>query len=156
MRDNIGTGPGRRAFQGLGLLLVVGATGCGTSVGSVSGKVTFKGEPVGGGIVTFHLPGKPAKTAPIGPDGSYSIDDVPIGELKIAVDTSTAKPAEPPPEGTVPQNMPPEARKSAVYGGKRPEGGKYVEIPANYSDTNTSGLTYTVKTGSQTHKIELK
>ena len=34
--------------------------------------------------------------------------------------------------------------------------GKYVPIPARYSDAGQSGLTYTIQAGPQTHDLELE
>jgi hypothetical protein len=153
MRDIVGWGP----RLGLAVAMVFGAAGCGGS-GTVSGKVTYKGEPLGRGTVVFVSPGKATVTAPIAADGSYSIPKVPAGRVKIAVETKSAKGAEPP-QGMMPPrgaNVPPEAKNSPLYGGQRPAGGKFVEIPKDYADPDKSNLTYTVTDGPQTHNIDLK
>jgi len=53
--------------------------------GGVSGTVTLDGKPAGGGTIRFE----PAKGAPvtgtIGPDGSYKVQDLPVGDVKITV-----------------------------------------------------------------------
>jgi hypothetical protein len=52
--------------------------GCGESVSPVTGKVTWKGEPVKGGTIIFrpaepgNRPGSPA-SATVGEDGTYSL-----------------------------------------------------------------------------------
>jgi len=117
--------------------------------GTVSGKVTYKGKPLPGGNVTFA--GKDGKSlaAAIHEDGTYSLEKVPPGEYKVAVETESL-------------------RKAAPGGGVPPKGGdkiapppaadapKYVAIPVKYANPETSGLTYTVKTGKQTFDIDLE
>jgi hypothetical protein len=130
--------------------------GCGSS-GSVSGKVYFHQKPLGGGTVTFASPGNKTVVSQIGPDGSFTIPKIPTGEVQIAVETESAKPSEerggmrPPKE----VDVPPEAQKSGIYAGKRPEGMTYVPIPSQYADPEKSGVTYTVESGSQEHDIKL-
>src|SRR5262249_25120035 len=63
------------ALLGLGLLLV---TSCGSGLSSVRGKVTYKGQPIKGAVVTFHpVGGDPLRaTRPTGvtaEDGSYTL-----------------------------------------------------------------------------------
>jgi hypothetical protein len=142
---------------GLALLLLFGAAGC-SSYGTVSGKVSHKGQTLGGGTVVFFSPGKGSVPAQISPDGSYTIAKVPIGPVKISVETASAKPAAAPKGMTPPPgaaNVPPDAANSPVYGGQKSSGGKYVPIPENYGDPEKSGLSYTVQSGSQSHNIEL-
>lgn len=77
---------------GTPLLLALGmlaATGC-SSEGNVSGKISYQGKPLTGGIVVFMSPGG-SRTAQIGEDGTYSISHMPIGLAKIAVDTRSAQ-----------------------------------------------------------------
>src|SRR5439155_2848316 len=85
------TGGRLRLAAALGMLVCLAATGCGSN-GSVSGKLSYKGEPLGGGVVVFTVEGQANASSEIGPDGSYHIDKIPVGTAKIAVDTSSAKP----------------------------------------------------------------
>jgi hypothetical protein len=147
----------RQARLGLGLALMLGALGCSSSA-TVSGKITHKGQALGGGTVAFFSPGKSSVVSQISPDGSYTIAKIPTGPVKIAVETGSAKPAAAPKGMTPPPgaaNLPPDAANSPVYGGQKPSGGKYVPIPENYGDPEKSNLTYTVQSGSQTHNIDL-
>jgi len=141
----------------LALAASVGLAGCGSSTGNVTGKVSYKGTVLKGGNVTFAgEDGKNPQTAPIAEDGSYSIQKMPVGPVKITVETKSlgkvAKaPSNTPAGGKVP---PPEA-------GYRPPdpaeaARRFVEIPDKYSDPAKSDLTYTVTPGSQSHDIELK
>ena len=137
--------------------------GCGSAVNpnapaTVSGKVTYNGSPVPGGTLSFH--GKDVVyPTPIGPDGSYLGRDFPIGELTVTVDTEalnperkTAKPypgkAMAGPDKMAEQFRPPPEGVTATPG-------TYVKIPAKFKDKTKSGLTVTLKSGSQTHNFEL-
>ncbi len=147
---------------GLALALTCGAAGCKSS-GTVMGKVTYKGETVGGGTVIFLAPGKPAVVANIGPNGHYTATGVPTGLVKIGVETTSARPGAEPPPGMKPPKgveLPPEARNSPIYGGgggnSRSGGAKYVEIPGNYADPEKSGLSLTVNGGEQEFNIPLE
>jgi hypothetical protein len=138
--------------------LLTGTIGCKKSLHSttheeVSGKVLFNGKPLPGGRVTFAaIEGGFASTRPIDEKGNYKID-APIGDVLISVDNRMF----------LPRDAKKQARQQAVHP-KRPaaqaeeEGpskGRYVPIPERYANCDTSGLTYTVKPGPQTHDIEL-
>ena len=157
MNDNR-LGCGRRiAAPCLLALLCLAAGGCGGATGSVSGKVTYKGEPLGGGQVLFYSVGQATATSPIGPDGTYNIDKIAAGPVKIAVETASAKPAKRPPgiPTPPPDAMIKDASTSPLYNPQGQSKGKYVPIPEEYGDAEKSGLTYTVTGGSQSHDIDL-
>ncbi len=153
-----------RRFIPTGVLcLLVLATGCSAS-GKISGKVTFKDKPLTGGTVLFvSTEGRGTGRSPISEDGSYTIEKMAAGPVKIAVETSSAQegasgPRRSPPKSMQPgsgADLPAAAGKSSIYS---PKSGmsKAEKIPPEYSDPETSGLTYTVTGGSQTHNIELK
>jgi hypothetical protein len=148
----------RFAAAGLGMLLGLAATGCG-SYGSVSGKITCNGQPLGGGTVVFTVEGQGSDSSPIGPDGSYHINKVPTGTAKVSVETLSVKPAgadfrRPPNMPTPPAGQIPQGAQPLNYD-TQPKG-TYVEIPENYSDPNKSGLTYEVKSGSQEKSFDLQ
>ena len=147
----------RFAAPGLLLFLCLSATGCGGSNGSVSGKVSYKGEPLGGGTVLFYSEGQATVTSPIGLDGSYQIDKIPAGPVQIGVETQSAKPAARPPNMPTPppEAMAKDASASPLYNPQNKPKGKYVAIPEVYADPKASGLDFTVKAGSQPHDIDL-
>lgn len=144
------------------------AVGCGSSQGTISGKVSYQGKVVPGGTVSI-LPGSGgALTGEIKEDGTYTIKKVPAGPAKVTVETDSVKP--------VSSAAPPQARGAAAYYAKMPKppegvgkegqtvgpalsGGdakRYVPIPANYSDPEKSGLSLTVKGGNNPFDIDLK
>jgi hypothetical protein len=144
------------------LPLLALATGC-SSYGTITGKVTYQNRPLTGGTVLFtSTEGKGTKSAPIGADGSYTIEKMPTGPAKIAVETKSAQvggfgrsgppTSMQPPKGV---DLPDKAKSSGIYGStgnKQPP----ENIPDSYGNPDTSELTVTVTGGSQTHPIELK
>ena len=132
-----------RGFFLMFALLAFAAGGCGKSTGNVSGKVLYQGKPLPGGYVNFMSQGDKsvAKTSEIKADGSYAVSGLPVGPAKISV-----------------QGL--EKRRLADLPG---QGGKdekveqkEVYVPPQYGNTETSGLQYDVRPGSQSHDIELK
>jgi hypothetical protein len=115
----------------------------------VSGNVTYKGQPVTGGQLTFVGDDWININAIIDENGHYEIN-APVGNVKIAIDNrmmiqrgSVQKAAS---KGAGPRPGGPEAT---------PLKGKYVQLPNKAYDPTTSGLTYTVTSGPQTHNIEV-
>jgi hypothetical protein len=143
--------PGTRtlwAIVSIGLVFAL-ATGCGGPyTGTVTGKVTYKGTPLPGGIVTFIHPDGRIGQATIKEDGSYTVEQAPGGDVKCTVQTVKPIPA-------VPKSM----ASKLPGGGHAAEpvypAGKYVRIPEKYSKPETSGLNLTVHRGSQNYDISL-
>jgi hypothetical protein len=69
--------------QLLWVALLALAAGCGPSTGTISGTVTFKGEPVPSGTVSFLSAGKIAEGEIH--DGLYEVARVPVGDARITV-----------------------------------------------------------------------
>src|SRR5207302_362988 len=140
----------------LAALLV--AAGCGRSTGTVSGKVTFKNQPLKGGTVTFTPKDGPGFViAQIQPDGSYTAENVPVGETAVTVETETVAPRKMP-KGVINTKGIKNAEGEAVetpYSYER-SGDNYVKIPPGYSNPSKSGLQLTVTSGSQTYDPPLK
>ena len=67
------------------VLLLAAAAGC--SSGTVRGKVSYKGQTVGGGTVVFTVPGKGSIRSEIAEDGSYTISKCPTGTARVTVET---------------------------------------------------------------------
>jgi hypothetical protein len=145
----------------LGLALVPMFAGCG-SKGTVSGKVLYQGKPLPGGTVTF-LQEQGAFHSVIHEDGSYRVTGVSPGLATITV--SSPDPPIPQPRTLSMEKMaekatsrkieiPPEVAKHMGD----PEAGKrrYMAIPSKYKDEKKSGLSYTVKSGSQNYDIDLE
>ncbi len=141
----------------LSLGLLAGTMSCtknphGTEHVEVSGKVLFNGKPLPGGRVMFAaIKDGFAASAPIDENGTYQIK-APIGEVLISVDNRMfqARGGAKPGQERHPKRPDSQEEKAEPIKGRR-----YVPIPERYANADTSGLTYTVKPGPQTHDIEL-
>lgn len=125
------------------LIIVIGAVACSAAIfgcspqraqradrAIASGTVTYKGKPLGGGIITFAASGTSnTSSGMLKADGTYYIEDVPVGENNITIDPETIKP-----------NL----------------GSRYVQIPAKYLQATTSGLTSKIELGENTADFNLE
>jgi hypothetical protein len=131
---------------------LVGSAGSGRAVAAgrhISGQVTFKGEPLGSGQVTFYGP-HTTVPASIGNDGTYTARKVPLGSFKVTVETF------PPPGGGKSGPSALQQGTVVVDGQPVPPPGKYVEIPTKYKDPAKSDLAVEVTGGKQQFDIPLR
>ena len=131
------------------LLCLVGvAGGCGRTA-TVTGKVTYKERPVVYGSVVLQNEDMTAVSGVIEPDGSYTVENVPAGLVKIAVlsrDPTKGRGGDKGARGKKTGD-----KKLAV---KPPA--DWFPLPPHYEDPQTSGLQLHVGTGRVEHLIELK
>jgi hypothetical protein len=141
----------RAAAVGTLALAISSLAGCGSGgTGVVAGKVTVGGQPLKEGLVTFssEVGNRDVYNAAIR-DGEYRTDPIPCGLAKITVYPPYPGPrmtAEEKAGGDRVRTGPPKGR-----GGK--DEGPVVD--PKYGNTETSGLSYTVKPGEQRHDVEL-
>ena len=136
-----------RIFALFAAVCASAALGCGGKKATVSGTVSYNGEKLGNGNITFIDANSNAATSQISADGSYIVTDVPVGTVKIQVETiPTSEPAS---KNLMGMGSP------SMQGSKQAQTGKYVKIPDKYKNAEKSGLTYEVKSGTQTHDINL-
>ncbi len=154
-------------FLSLSVLVV----GCGKGGGTVSGKVTYKGETLKRGVVQFFPEGAGGSfTSPIKPDGTYSIPNVPRGMAKISVTSGSAKPPDQMMKGRggmggaraakgmqqqqerlfKGKDVPPGASSAADAAEEGPS------VPPMYNDPEQSNLKVEVTGGKQTHDITIQ
>ncbi len=126
-------------------LLATTLPGCLQSTGTVSGKVTFQGQPVAAGSVTFIHADGPTRSGSI-QEGSYSVARIPPGACTILVVSLPS-----------PRSMW-NLEKQERVGGDR-DSSRFrtpTPLPSRYSDPKESDIHYEVKVGRQTYHIELK
>ena len=139
------------------------AVGCGKGGGSLSGKVTYKGETVQRGIVHFFPEGKGGDfSAPIKPDGTYSIANLPRGQVKIAVATGSSEPPDLSKRRGMGGGMAAKGMEKAKekMGGPPPDkvaagGSGGPSVPDSYADPDKSGLKVEVTGGKQAFDINI-
>jgi hypothetical protein len=105
----------------------------GNLLASGSGKVTYKGIALTSGVILLSPESGPPSVGQIRGDGSFSVDEIPVGTARVSVES----PADPP-----------AARARDTV---RPESA----IPLRYSDPSSSGLTWELKPGSNSKNFDL-
>jgi hypothetical protein len=124
------------------------------SPSSVSGKVSYKNEPVKGGTITFITKEGISFLRPIGTDGSYNSTDMPVGDYTVVVETESLNPDKKVPaygggRGGAGGGMSPAPQ------GRESAGGSYVKIPTKYSDKKSTSLKATLTKGVNTKDFDL-
>jgi hypothetical protein len=149
---------GQRVLGGLVLLLPVLAAvaGCGGKrVAEVSGKVTYKNQPLPDGTVTLMAQDGQPYSAQIQADGTFTISNVPVGPAKVVV-TSRA----PDEAGKGKAGAQGEGRSTLVQRSEpeKDKGGKQnsSRIPLDYNNFDTSGLTAQVEAPVTQLNLDLK
>ena len=129
--------------------MIAGVGGCGKTA-KVTGKVTYQGRDVVHGSVVFLGADNKAHSGVIGPDGSYTVEGVTPGEVKITVlshDPSKGRSA-----ARGPRPAQPAEKRSG-----NPEIVKgWFPLPPRYEDPDASGLVFTITSGKVAHDIELQ
>ena len=98
---------------------------------SISGVVTYNGQPLKAGTIRFDSKGSPIGTSTsISKDGRYGTNRIPLGENIVTIET-----------------------ESLQYGSPH----LYVKIPDKYADPSRSGLSVNVQPGENENiNFELK
>ncbi len=136
----------RLAFLGLVAGFAVLAASCGErgerlpeTGASLEGTITYGGAKVPFATVTVMGQNGMA-TGNVQEDGRYRVVNVPLGEVKIGVNTTAAKGAY-------------VSKVMAESKGKGRSPSRFVDVPAKYHDQETSGLKTTVTKGVNTYDI---
>jgi hypothetical protein len=121
--------------------------GCGGAKGTVTGKVYYKDKIVPSGLVVFLSETNHAVRSQIQEDGSYTIEDMPVGPVTIGVIQGLVY------TGKKDGNM----SQLGIEGAEPREIAptQLVPIPLKYANPKDSGVKYTVQPGNQEHDIRL-
>jgi hypothetical protein len=114
------------------------------SQGTITGKAKLENEPLTSAIVYFVYADGQSRHSLVGLDGSYRIEKVPVGIVKIKIETYSPVPP------AIANAQGPNAKNEHK---KIPPA---VKILAKYNDAEKSGLSFDVKPGEQPHDILLK
>jgi len=154
--------------KAVGMLLLGGLicadAGCGTKYNAravVKGKITIGEKHLTAGTIAFFADGNRSGAGRIEEDGTYTVSDAPIGDVKVTVSVPSiggmagmmgGKAMPKPPGGGVMKdpNDPGPGTPSPSIDPK-----KIVQIPEKYSKVETSGLTFKVEKGDNTFDIKL-
>jgi hypothetical protein len=149
-------------------LVLICAVGCGGARGSVAGKVTFRGQPVMAGSVVMCGSDKRPATSAIEENGTYSLEDVPVGQVQVAVvspnpaiaanrSKALAIVAKAKAKAKATDKFDYEAivPQEASAGSEGPKK-RWVRLPKDVEFPDRSGITTTIRPGENTFNIELK
>jgi hypothetical protein len=118
--------------------------GCGNA--NMSGHVTFDKKPIVFGTLQVVGPDSSLHQCQIATDGSYALNDIPPGDVKVAITSIEPK--------SIGKNI--LHRQGVNPGSNYDHIAGWFPIPDKYSDFNNSGLNYTLGRGGNTIDIELK
>ena len=153
----------RRWMPLLFAALVLASAGC-NSRGNVAGKVTYKKAPMPGGSVLFvAVNGGSSVSATINPvDGTYSVDNMRGGEMKVYVQpygqpgglipmggNTGPKSYGPPKDIKFPEGM--DAKRYE----QKESGARYVYVPDQFANSETTTLRVTIKAGTTPFDIDI-
>jgi hypothetical protein len=120
-----------------GGFVALSAAGCGGGSREVSGTVSYRGRPLASGTILLLAGDGRSYNGTIGPDGSFTIKDVPAGEARMAVTSFAPADSERPSwAGAV---VPAANSRVAT------RTGTVSAIPPRYGDLGQSGLAVTVE-----------
>jgi hypothetical protein len=141
---------------GLPLALAFGPLGCGktsTLPVKVSGQITYNKKPVKGGSINFYLVGAGSAGAygiSINSDATYSITDMPAGEMVVTVETDSALPLK--------AQAQMQGHKMTLSPGNpnyKSDAAEYVKIPDKYKSKSTTPLKVTLNPGQNKQDFDL-
>ena len=108
---------------------------------SLEGTVTYGNETVQ--MAQIDVLGEKGQAIGQIEDGRYKVENVPLGEVKIGINTEAVR------SNMIGQQM---ARAKGVATGPAP---KFISLPSKFWDPDKSGITTTIKKGKNTFDIVL-
>ncbi len=118
---------------------------------TVTGEVTYKGEKLGGGTITFSNE-KGEYPAPIRADGTYTATDLPTGEMSVSFETESVKNSH---KGQAYGGNPEMMKSMSSMSKDQKSEASYVKIPDKYSNPKRSEKTCTLKAGRNIQNFDL-
>jgi hypothetical protein len=137
-------------------LLLAGCGPKGKKTGVVTGKITYKGQPVNGALLSLYpVTGGDTSvmSVPVGQDGEFRISDVAPGEYKVVVQGSPGSQEVNP---AMLRGMPPDKRAEAEAKLKAMSTPRTIDFPKKYTDLKTTDLKVTVTDKSESKDLELQ
>ncbi|MBX9625580.1 MAG: hypothetical protein K2X82_17370 [Gemmataceae bacterium] len=143
------------------------AVGCGDYPRArVHGKLTLAGRPLTGATVIFLGRDNMTYIADLHPDGSYAVDRVPEGPVRVSVQKPPPRPAPRPnppagwtgdAKGKIADPVDDRAKASRLDVVEAPPAKTSgPQLPARYADPNQSGLGFEVKGPDHEWSVDLK
>jgi hypothetical protein len=136
-------------------IVLAAASGCGGTA-TLSGKVSYKGQPVLSGSVIVLLADGTARESVIQPDGTYTVEGVSRGRVRLGV--FSPDPARARSILNKEQNQAQHAadkHPKVVHGHTKPGTGGWFPLPPHLGDPEKSGLECDVAGSRVRHDIEM-
>jgi hypothetical protein len=115
---------------------------------TLEGTIKYQGQTVEFAMILVNTPSGSA-TGTVGENGKYTVANVPLGSVKIGVNTSAARGEF---QSKVMSQNAAAADPSKSTAVRQP---KFVDVPEKYFDPETSGLTTTIQKGTNTFDITI-
>jgi len=112
---------------------------------TLEGTVTYAGEKVPMALINVFGE-KGQANGQIEEGGKYRVENVPLGEVKIGVNTEAMR-------GQMISQQMASSYKGPGKGGSRVPPPRFLSVPAKFAEPETSGITTTVKKGVNTFDI---
>jgi hypothetical protein len=140
----------------VGLCLLAVLVGCAPGrkkSGEVSGKVTYKSNPVNDAALLLHPSGGAGAplTVPVDAEGNFRILDMPKGTYKVVVEGTAGNAA---PFDL--KSVPPAKQAEMKAKMDKMKGPTTIPFPNKYKDVKTTDLSITITDQPQTVNLELK
>jgi hypothetical protein len=143
----------------VGLLLVAVLVGCGAKrpkAGTVTGKVSYKGQAVNDASLQLYPTSGPVGdgfTVAVLPDGTFSIVDFPKGDYKVVVTGAVSTDAVP---AASLKNIPKEKQAQVKEQLDKMRGPTTIPFPNKYKSLQTTDLKMSITDQDQKVELELK
>ena len=115
---------------------------------TLEGKVTYGNEQVPMAMVIVAQTGGGSATAFADDEGNYKVENVPVGDVNVAVNTDATK-------GMMTGRAMAGTDPKSKSGGKKGGTPKLVEVPKKYHSPDTSGITTKTQKGSNQYDVKI-
>src|SRR5438105_4200207 len=126
---------------------LVCACGCGWRNATVHGKVTLGGRPVTYGSIILASPDGTARSAALEPDGSYKVEGMRAGEIRVAVLTPD------PARSLRGKRLTGPGMRGTPMAKSDTPGPRWTRVPDKYANPATSGITHVLSAGDVAYDI---
>jgi hypothetical protein len=129
------------------LVPILFSLGCGVSkrkTTTITGKITADGKPVTVGAIYFHGANNQIAMGTIGKDGTFTVTDVPLGEVRVSLQVRDP--------GVYTQDL--KRGPQIAADGTTPTPPGVTSVLPKYADPDSSGLKYSIT--ESTKNIEVK
>ena len=146
-----------RTRLGIVIAVLIVVPGCGVARSRVHGTLKYQGKPLGGAIISFFDRDNATFTARTRPDGTYAVDGIARGTIRVSVQVPPRR-AKSRPEPSSVQKANKEAGLKSWQERKQVDDPTLtrIKLPDRYGNPETSDLSFELKEPDQDYSIDLK